>query len=126
MKRLVCRYSLNELEQLIEGLPNANIMHGIMLKVINAYMEACNAPWFGCRRVDWYEIALMSVQQSYQVRTTLFDAGKLLYRSYSRPGFRHAIPIVVHTTLKDPPEPEPQNVYVYVPGMDRCNCNKGE
>jgi len=114
-RRLVCRYSLNEMEQLIEGIPHANLMHGGFLKVVNAYMESRNVPWFGCRRSDWREIALMSVQQSYQVRTTLYEAGRLIYRSYSRPGFRHAIPIVVHTTAKTPPEPRPENVYVYQP-----------
>lgn len=115
MRRLVGSYSLNEMEQLIEGLPHGNLMHGVFLKVVNTYMESCRVPWFGCRRVDWHEIALMSVQQSYQVRTALYEAGRLLYRSYSRPGFKHAIPIVVHTTMGSPPEPRPENVYIYQP-----------
>ena len=115
MKHLVCRYSLNEMRRLVAGVPNTNLMHGMMLKIINTYMEARQVPWFGCRRVDWYEIALMTIQQSYEVRRTLYNAGRLIYRSYHRPGFSHAIPLVIHTTLTQPPEASPENVYIYQP-----------
>lgn len=118
MNRLVCAYSINEMESLIRDIPKANLMHAVFLKIVNAYMERCNVPWFGCRRVDWYEIALMTIQQSYEVRRTLYNAGKLLYRSYSRPGLKHGIPIVVHTTMPNPPVPRPETVYIYQPGEE--------
>jgi len=126
MTRLVCLYSLKEIEELVKDVPNSNLMQGVFLKIINTYMECHNVAWFGCRRMDWKEIALLSVQQTVEIRRVLAAAGKLISQTYFPPVPRRGMAIKVHTTLQDPPLPTPNNVYVYQPGEAYARRGRSE
>lgn len=125
MERVVGVFSLREIEELVKDVPNANLLQGVFLKIINTYIERHQVVWFGCRRVDWREIALLTVQQTVDIRTALVAAGKLVTHPYAPPFRSPGMAIRVHTTLANPPLPNPDNVYIYEPEGGYGNRGRG-
>ena len=108
---------IDNLKELVKGFPRGHLIHAAILSCVAAFLDEHHAYWFGCRREDWFKIALITPQQYSHAVKTLQDRRMIHTLRTAEAGT--SVPIIYHALPSRGRKQELRqgnNTYVYTLG----------